>query len=224
MGGKLTFAVIAAKARGAQEADVTKHRGNSRRNRLTGFKAPRLNKSPMARAMAQGILGARQNERKLERHAFEIEKGRLTGLTDPELSRNVGSAQSLRAGERMDKTMFARQLARSMAGTSDGILKYAEHPVGRGVSAERKARASWIATLDDDRRRWLHQLVEEGAHSGVFGVLCVLDHVRFLEDAEEKGSFTLIYTSPSGAQTQINPEEGEMLHDLFNGFSRDAQK
>lgn len=124
----------------------------------------------------------------------------------------------------MDKEMFARLLARSMAGTSDGIVKYAEHPVGRGVSADRKARAGWIAGLDDESRQWLHQLVEEGVHAGVFGVLCILDHVKFLEDIGEKGSFNLTYTSPSGAQTQINSEEGEMLHDLFNGFSRDAQK
>ncbi|SLN59512.1 hypothetical protein AQS8620_02656 [Aquimixticola soesokkakensis] len=124
----------------------------------------------------------------------------------------------------MDKETFARRLALSMAGTSDGILKYAEHPAGRGVSVERKARAGWMAELDDESRQWLHQLVEEGVHAGVFGVLCILDHVRFIEDIGEKGSFNLTYTSPFGAQTQINPEEGEMLHDLFNGFSRDAQK
>lgn len=123
----------------------------------------------------------------------------------------------------MEKETFAKRLAQSMAGTSDGILNYAQHPVGRGVSAERKARASWMAELDDESRKWLHQLVEEGVHSGVFGVLCVLDDVRFLEDREDKGTFTLTYTSPSGEQTQINPEIGEMLHDLYNRFSRDAK-
>ncbi|QFT59500.1 hypothetical protein FIU94_11760 [Sulfitobacter sp. THAF37] len=122
----------------------------------------------------------------------------------------------------MDKNTFAERLAQSMAGTSDGILKYAQQPVGRGVSAARKARAQWMSELDEAQRPWLHQLVEEGVHAGVFGVLCVLDHVRSLEDVGEKGTFTLTYTSPSGEQTQINPESGEMLHDLYNWFSRDA--
>lgn len=124
----------------------------------------------------------------------------------------------------MDKETFARRLAQSMARTSGGILKHAQHPAGRSVSAERKARASWIAEMDGESRQRLHQLVEEGVHAKVFGVLAVLDHVRFLEDREENGSFTLTQTAPSGEQTQINPDRGEMRHDLYNEFSRDAQK
>ncbi|WP_417522474.1 hypothetical protein [Marinovum sp.] len=38
----------------------------------------------------------------------------------------------------MDKDTFARRLAQSMARTSGGILEHAQHPAGRGVSAERK--------------------------------------------------------------------------------------
>ncbi|WP_167803280.1 hypothetical protein [Pseudoroseicyclus tamaricis] len=110
-----------------------------------------------------------------------------------------------------------------MARTPDSILGLAERPVGRGVSAERKARASWLAGLDEGSRQWIHQLVDEGVHAGVFGVLCVLDHVRFLEDGEDKGTFTLTHTSPSGEQTQINPDQGEMLHDLYNAYRRSAQ-
>ncbi|WP_138919506.1 hypothetical protein [Oceanicola sp. S124] len=120
--------------------------------------------------------------------------------------------------------MFTKQLARSMARTSGGILQHAQHPTGRGVSAERKARASWLAEMDGESRQRLQQLVEEGVHAGVFGVLAVLDHVRFLEDGAEKGSFTLTYTAPSGEQTQINPDRGEMLHDLYNGFRQSAKE
>lgn len=124
----------------------------------------------------------------------------------------------------MDKETFTKQLAQSIARTSGGVLKYAQHPADRSVSAERKARASWLAEMEDESRRWVHQLVEEDVCTGVFGVLCMLDHVRFLEDHEGKGTFTLTYTTPSGEQTQINPGRGEMLHDLYNEFSREPQK
>ncbi len=124
----------------------------------------------------------------------------------------------------MDKETFAERLALSEASTAKGLLAGAQNPVGRGVSAQRKALAAWLAGLDDQSRTWLLQMVEEGVHAGAFGVLCVLDHVRFLEDRGEKGTFTLTYTAPSGEQTQLNPDSGEMLHDLYNWYSRDKPK
>ncbi|KUP95076.1 hypothetical protein [Tritonibacter horizontis] len=124
----------------------------------------------------------------------------------------------------MDKETFAKRLAQSMTHTSESLVAGAQHPTGRGVSAERSALAAWLHGLDDEGRKWVHHLVDEGVHAGVFGLLCVLDHVRFVEDGDQKGSFTLTYTAPTGAQTQINPDKGEMLHDLYNGLRREAQK
>ncbi|APE44209.1 hypothetical protein BOO69_12975 [Sulfitobacter alexandrii] len=122
----------------------------------------------------------------------------------------------------MEKEVFAERLAQSMAGSAESILRYAEKPPGRGVTAQRRALADWLATFDAEGRERLLQLVGEGVHAGVFGTLCVLDHVRAVEDAEERGTFTLSHTSPAGETVVLNPDSGEMLHDLYNHFSRQS--
>ncbi|WP_353628491.1 hypothetical protein ABM428_14640 (plasmid) [Sulfitobacter sp. TCYB15] len=121
----------------------------------------------------------------------------------------------------IDKEMFTKQLAQSIARTSGGILGHAQqHPAGRGVSAESKARAGWRDEMSDESR----ELVEEVVHTGVFGVLAVLDYIRFLENGEEKGSFIPSSAAPSGEQTRIKSDRGETQHNLYNCFSRDAKK
>lgn len=125
----------------------------------------------------------------------------------------------------MNKDAFVEALT---AAAYDGgrvagdILRGAEHPVGRGVSAERKARAAWLAGLDEESRARVRQLVDEGVHAGVFGVLAVLDGVRAIEDGAVAGKLVLSHVARDGTETPLNPESGEMLHDLFNWYSRDG--
>ena len=105
-------------------------------------------------------------------------------------------------------------------GVGAGILRLAEHPVGRGNRAEKQARAAWMAGLDAESRAMVAKLVDEGVHAGIFGVLCVLDGVRAIEDPEDRGDLSLTYTDADG-QTVLNSDDGEMLHDIFNGLPRD---
>lgn len=122
----------------------------------------------------------------------------------------------------MDKTAFARAVTQAAyRKVGDGILDHWAHPVGRGQRQMKQARADWIATLDDPSRAMLRDLVDEAVHAGVFGVLCVLDGVRAIEDGPERGGLTLTHHDADGRVTQLNAEAGEMLHDLFNGFSRE---
>jgi len=48
----------------------------------------------------------------------------------------------------------------------------------------------------------------------LFGLLCVLDGVRTVEDGEVKGDFQLNYVK--GTTTRLNATDEPTLHDLYN--------
>ncbi|SFG87234.1 hypothetical protein SAMN05518865_1215 [Duganella sp. CF458] len=100
-------------------------------------------------------------------------------------------------------------------GAAEGVLSMAENPPGRGVTTEAKARAQWLKSLSHHDREQVLKLVEEGVDSAIFGLLCVIDGVRAVEDCGDKGSFELHYVK-HGLSTPLNPENLIFLHDLFN--------
>ncbi|WP_238364813.1 hypothetical protein [Mesobacterium pallidum] len=97
-----------------------------------------------------------------------------------------------------------------------GILAHAANPPGRGVTPEARARAGWLADLDPESRTWLEQLVSEGVAAGLHKACCLLDGVAAIEDGPDKGHLVLTHVAADGTETRLNPESGEMLHDLFD--------
>jgi len=59
----------------------------------------------------------------------------------------------------------------------------------------------------------LLKVVRESVTSSVFGMLCILDGVRAIEN-EDKGELKLYYER-SGKSTLINDNSKVMLHDLL---------
>lgn len=122
----------------------------------------------------------------------------------------------------MEKTRFAHILAAEARRVPGGILALAAQPPGRGVTPEARARAGWLADLDPESRTWLEQLVAEGVAAGLHRACCILDGVSAIEDGPDKGRLDLTHVAADGTRTCLNPDSGEMLHDLFSHHVRGA--
>lgn len=84
-----------------------------------------------------------------------------------------------------------------------------------GVSLHDRAqmeqrRAQWFNGLDDNGREVVKELLQECAELSAVAFLGVLDGIGSYE-----GSFKLIAMDAKGNRTVVNPENGEMLHDVF---------
>ena len=93
-------------------------------------------------------------------------------------------------------------------------LDVLQKPPGRRPEQERLKRSAWYNSLDKDQQGIVAHIIKDAVDSAVFGLLCVLDGVRAMEDGPDKGRFELRYVK--GGVTVLNAPDGEMLHDIFN--------
>jgi len=98
-------------------------------------------------------------------------------------------------------------------GAASDELSVLRAPPGRKSSADLQERSKWYNSLQDDQKRILSSIILDVADRTVFGILCVLDGVRAIDDGRDKGRLELRYVR--GNSTLLNPPEGEMLHDLW---------
>ena len=101
------------------------------------------------------------------------------------------------------------------AAIEDTIIQL-ECPSGRKPSKKVVHAASWYASLSEQDRTNLVSVVELAVHGALFGLLCTLDGVRALQGNPEH-EFELSSVE-SGARTRLNPPEGELLHDTYQGL------
>jgi hypothetical protein len=91
-----------------------------------------------------------------------------------------------------------------------GVLK---KPPGRRPSENLKENSGWYNTLDDEQKRILSAVLYDVVDRAVFGVLCVLDGVRAIENDDDKGRLELRYVK--NGSVLLNSPDGEMLHELW---------
>ena len=94
-----------------------------------------------------------------------------------------------------------------------GCLASFKKPPGRKPAAELLRVSQWFHSLSAADREVLKLALMDVADSTLFGVLCVLDGVRVVEDSDEKSEFTLTATR-IGERSQISPND-TFLHDLL---------
>lgn len=97
--------------------------------------------------------------------------------------------------------------------TIKSIVKVAQNPPGKKVSLEKKTRAIWLNSLNNEQIDMINSLVTEATDSAIFGFLCVLDGVRVIEDTEDKGRLELRYIGSN--EVVLNSSNNEMLHDMY---------
>jgi hypothetical protein len=109
---------------------------------------------------------------------------------------------------------FVRALRSACADSAvTGCLDTFEKPLGRAPRAELVRISQWFHTLSLEERELLKSALQQVADATLFGVLCVVDGVRPIEDSPEKSEFTLT-ASRGGSSAQLSPNE-TFLHDLF---------
>jgi hypothetical protein len=92
-------------------------------------------------------------------------------------------------------------------------LNLLKNPPGRRPPENLKENSAWYNTLDDEQKRILSVVLHDVVDRTVFGVLCVLDGVRAIENGVDKGRLELRYVK--NGSVLLNPPEGEMLHELW---------
>jgi hypothetical protein len=65
---------------------------------------------------------------------------------------------------------------------TDTIHKLKAGPPGRGAHPRGSALSLWYSERDADDQRMVLEIVRDAAHAVVFGVLCVLDGARVIDD------------------------------------------
>jgi hypothetical protein len=72
----------------------------------------------------------------------------------------------------------------------------------------------FYASLSEDNKSLLRELLNEASEMTLFGMLCVIDGVRAIENSPDKGTLELWYRN--GEENYlINDIEEEFLHDLI---------
>jgi hypothetical protein len=100
----------------------------------------------------------------------------------------------------------------SEAAVEDCLSNFS-HPPGRAPRPELVQIAKWFQSLSPEDQSCLRLALQQVADATLFGVLCVVDGVRVIEDSEEKSDFVLT-ARRSGASSQIAPND-TYLHDLL---------
>jgi hypothetical protein len=98
-------------------------------------------------------------------------------------------------------------------GAAAETLRVLQKVPGRRPSDELRERSEWYNSLGDEQKRVLSSILLDAVDRAVFGFLCVLDGVRAIESDADKGKLELRYVKNDSVL--LNPQEGEMLHDLW---------
>jgi|SRR5688572_21502840 len=99
-----------------------------------------------------------------------------------------------------------------------GTIQGLESPPGRSPRSDLMALSRWYGELTDTDREKVGNVVHMAADLAVFSFLAVLDGAAAIEPAGPKGRLELRYRGPDGAVTDLNSEQDEDLHDLFNAL------
>src|SRR5437660_6382200 len=74
---------------------------------------------------------------------------------------------------------------------------------GKAPTDARRQLCAWYGELPNSDRVFVHQAIQRGVESALWGLFCLLDHVRTIEPRGEKGTFELSFTK-GGLRTQLN--------------------
>ena len=97
----------------------------------------------------------------------------------------------------------------------EGVLQNYAQPAGRAPRRELVETSHWYNSLDETGKMMVGRIIRESVDEAIFGLLCVLDGVRNIEDDERRGDLKLLWAKDDQLVLLNNPQE-EYLHDIFN--------
>jgi len=115
----------------------------------------------------------------------------------------------------MDGRNFIRRVKQVVRDAAiEDTIEVLQLPPGRSPSNNIKKQSDWYRSLSPEDRKFLTEAIANAVDRGIFGLLCVLDGVRVVENGEVKGTFELNYVKDG--RTLLNATDAPMLHDLYN--------
>jgi hypothetical protein len=115
----------------------------------------------------------------------------------------------------MDSKKFIRNIKQVV---HDDVIKNLindlENPSGRKPPKDLIALSKYISNLSETDRSILQKIISHATHNAIFGLLCVLDGVRVIENSAEKGALKL-YWEKGDEKVLINNPKSEDLHDIY---------
>jgi len=99
----------------------------------------------------------------------------------------------------------------------DGTAKNLLRPSGRRPHPDLLKLSAWFKQLPADDQITVLDVAREAAENAIFGVFCILDGVRAIENGTGKGGFEIHYVK-GDEKVLLNATNGEMLHDIFQGL------
>ena len=101
------------------------------------------------------------------------------------------------------------------AASSDTITQI-RTPSGRRPADKLRRLSAWFNQLSEGDQQAVAEVAAMASHNAVFGLLCVLDGVRPIQEGNQKGELHLMFVGSDTTSVRLNPATGDMLHDLFN--------
>ncbi len=87
-------------------------------------------------------------------------------------------------------------------------------PIGRQPDKKSIDLSNWYNDLSSADKENLHQVIEQTTDLCLFGMFCVLDGVRAIENDPDKGELVLDFQK-NGESVRLNEEKGMYLHDIY---------
>ena len=97
-----------------------------------------------------------------------------------------------------------------------GVTETLKRPGGRRPPQRLVELSRWFQSLAPADQERVQQVIQLAVHSGIFGVLTVLDGVVQIESGSDKGTLELFYEHNGERQLLTDPS-GEFLHDIYQG-------
>jgi hypothetical protein len=98
--------------------------------------------------------------------------------------------------------------------TVSDIKSVLKTPIGRQPDKKSIDLSNWYNNLSTTDKDNLHQVIEKTTDMCLFGMLCVLDGVRAIEDCEDKGELVLEFQKDTKS-FRLNDERDMYLHDIY---------
>jgi hypothetical protein len=116
--------------------------------------------------------------------------------------------------KKMTPEFFVESLERHCRdGAVEDCIANFMNPPGRKPAEALVRLSNWFKSLSEDDQAMVALAMRESADATLFGVLCVIDGVRVIEDEPEKSEFELS-ASRHGIRSVISPNASH-LHDLL---------
>jgi hypothetical protein len=101
------------------------------------------------------------------------------------------------------------------AASSDTITQL-RTPTGRRPAENVRRLSAWFNQLSEGDQQTVAEVAAMASHNAVFGLLCVLDGVRPIQEGQQAGELQLTFVGSDKPSVRLNPATGDTLHDLLN--------